>query len=220
MSIDPVTVAASAEIENLLAEDRTFPPDPAFSGAGQRDGRPVPRGRGGLRGVLGPARARADRLVRGLPHDPRVGSAVRQVVRRRQAEHRLQLHRPARRARASATRSPTTGSASPATRGRSPIADLQREVSKAANALRGAGDRDRRPGRHLHADDPGAADRDAGLRPDRRAAHGRLRRASRPRRCPTGSTTAQAKLVITADGGWRRGKPRRAQAGRRRGARV
>ena len=29
---------------------------------------------------------------------------------------------------------------------------------------------------------------------------------------------AQAKLVITADGGWRRGKPQRTQAGRRRGA--
>ena len=53
--------------------------------------------------------------------------------------------------------------------------DLQREVSKAANALKELGVADRRPGRHLHADDPGAADRDARLRPDRRAAHGRLR---------------------------------------------
>ena len=58
-------------------------------------------------------------------------------------------------------------------------ADLQREVSKAANALLGARRRDRRPGRDLHADDPGAADRDARLRPDRRAAHGGLRRLLR-----------------------------------------
>ena len=34
----------------------------------------------------------------------------------------------------------------------------------------------RRPRRHLHGHDAGAADRDAGLRPHRRAAHGRLRR--------------------------------------------
>ena len=50
--------------------------------------------------------------------DARVGPAVREVVHRRQAEHQLQLPRPSRRERASATRSPTTGSASPATRGR------------------------------------------------------------------------------------------------------
>ena len=39
----------------------------------------------------------------------------------------------------------------------------------------GARRRDRRSRRDLHADDPGAADRDARLRPDRGAAHGRLR---------------------------------------------
>ena len=55
------------------------------------------------------------------------------------------------------------------------FADLQREVSKAANALLELGRADRRPRRDLHADDPGAADRDAGLRPDRSAAHGGLR---------------------------------------------
>ena len=43
----------------------------------------------------------------------------------------------------------------------------------------GARRADRRPRRDLHADDPGAADRDARLRPDRRAAHGRLRRLQR-----------------------------------------
>ncbi len=58
-------------------------------------------------------------------------------------------------------------------------ADLHREVQKAANALLRAGRRQGRPGRDLHADDPRAADRDARLRPDRRAAHGRLRRLLR-----------------------------------------
>ena len=38
---------------------------------------------------------------------------------------------------------------------------------------------DRRPGRDLHADDPRDRRRDAGLRPDRRPAHGRLRRLLR-----------------------------------------
>ena len=62
-----------------------------------------------------------------------------------------------------------------------------------------------RPGGHLHADDPGASRRDAGVRPDRGRALGGVRglfcrRAARPdrgRRAP-GS-------LITADGGWRRG---------------
>ncbi len=38
---------------------------------------------------------------------------------------------------------------------------------------------DRRPGRHLHADDPRGGDRDAGLRPHRRDALGGLRRLQR-----------------------------------------
>ena len=50
-------------------------------------------------GVLGRAGARAPRLVRGVGHDPRVGPAVREVVRRRQAERRVQLPRPPRRRR-------------------------------------------------------------------------------------------------------------------------
>ena len=58
-------------------------------------------------------------------------------------------------------------------------ADLQREVSQAANVLHRARRQGRRPGRDLHADDPRDGRRDARLRPDRRAAHGRLRRLLR-----------------------------------------
>ena len=61
-------------------------------------------------------------------------------------------------------------------------ADLQREVPEGRQRPARARRHDRRPGRDLHADDPGAADRDARLRPDRRAAHGRLRRLLARRR--------------------------------------
>ena len=42
-----------------------------------------------------------------------------------------------------------------------------------------AGRQEGRPRLHVHADDPGAADRDAGLRPDRRDPLGRVRRVQR-----------------------------------------
>ena len=79
-----------------------------------------------------------------------------------------------------------------------------------------AGHRQGRSGRDLHADDPRAADRDARLRPDRRAAHGRLRRLlGRGARGPDQRRRGEARH--------HRGRrlaarqARRAQAGRRRG---
>ena len=53
---------------------------------------------------------------------------------------------------------------------------LKDEVCKATNALIAVGREDGRPGRHLHADDPGDGVRDAGLRAPGRPAHGRVRR--------------------------------------------
>ena len=141
-------------------------------------GRRSTRRRSGLRGVLGEARPRAAPLDRAVRDDPRVGPAVRQVVPRRPAERRLELPRPARRER-------------PRRQGRLPLdrragrhADdhLRRPAARGQQGRQrpqGARHRDRRPGRHLHADDPRAADRDAGLRPARRAPHGRLRRLLR-----------------------------------------
>ena len=78
--------------------------------------------------------------------------------------------------------------------------DLHREVQKAANALLGARHQDRRQGRDLHADDPGAADRDARLRPARDRRIPSSSRASRPRPSRGRINDAEAKLVITADG--------------------
>ena len=96
-------------------------------------------------------------------------------------------------------------------------ADLQREVSQAANALTElgveAGDRVA----DLPADDPGGGRRDAGLRPHRRPALRGLRRLLR-RRAGHPHRGRRRQLVITADGGYRRGARQRAQARRRRGA--
>ena len=62
--------------------------------------------------------------------------AVRQVVRGRHAQRGVQLRRPARRGRAAATGSRSTGSASPRTTPASlTYAELKDEVCKAANAL-------------------------------------------------------------------------------------
>ena len=104
-----------------------------------------------------------------------MGAAVREVVHRRRAQRRLQLRRPACRER------PRRQGRLPLDRraGRHPDADLPRPPARGqqdGQRAQGAGCPDRRPGRDLHADDPGAADRDAGLRADRGAPHGHLRR--------------------------------------------
>ena len=124
----PTTVTAEqpaqpgAEIENLMGEGQSFPPSPAFAAQANATRRSLRRRGGRLRGLLGGPRAGAPGLERAVPHHARVGPAVREVVRGRQAQRERELRRPARRATAWATRSPTTGSASPATPARSPTA--------------------------------------------------------------------------------------------------
>ena len=145
---------------------------------GQRDGRALRGGRTRLRGLLGEARPRADRLVEAVRDDPRVGPAVREVVHGRGAQRRLQLRRSARGARARRQ----GGLPLDRRAGRHPHADLRRPEARGLEGrerAQGARRREGRPCRDLHADDPGAADRDARLRADRRPAHGRLRRLLR-----------------------------------------
>ena len=72
-------------------------------------------------GFWAAAGARA-RLAHGVGHDPRLGSAVREVVRRGHAQRLRELPRPPCRTPATATRSRSTGRASPATRAPSPTA--------------------------------------------------------------------------------------------------
>ncbi len=74
----------------------------------------------GRRGVLGAPGGRAGRLVAAVAHDPRLAAAVRQVVRRRPAQRVAPTASIATSPPAAATRWPSTGRASRATRARSP----------------------------------------------------------------------------------------------------
>ncbi len=97
-------------------------------------------------------------------------------------------------------------------------AELQREVSQAANALTRAGRDHGRPGRDLPADDPRGGHLDARLRADRRRALRRVRRVLR-----RGAALPDRRRPGLPGDHRRRRLPARqgqcAQAGRRRGAR-
>ena len=98
-------------------------------------------------------------------------------------------------------------------------ADLLREVQQGGARADRARRARRGPGRHLPADDPGGRGRDARLRAHRRTALGGLRRLLRRGAALAHRGRARPSLVITADGGYRRGSRLRAQAGGRRGGR-
>ena len=205
-----------AEIENLLAEGRRFPPDPAFAAQANATAALYEEAERDFEAFWARLARERIELVRAVRDDPRVGPAVRQVVRRRRAQHQLQLRRPPRRATASATRSPTTGSASPATPGRSPTRDLQREVSKAANALKELGvEKGDRVAIYMPMI-PELPIAMLACARHRRAAHGRLRRllgrgAGRPDQRRRGEGPDHRRRRLAARQG---GRP---QAARRRG---
>ena len=124
----------------LLQEGRTFPP-PAGLRARTRWS-PTPSvyddAERDWQGFWAHAGARA-RLAPRVGHDPRLGAAVREVVRRRQAERLGELPRPPRRTPATATRSRSTGRASPATAARSPTRSCSTRRRRVANLLRELG---------------------------------------------------------------------------------
>ena len=180
---------AEGSIEIYETEDRTFPPPPDFAAAAQV-GQPVDvrRGRRRLRGLLGRPGPRPPRLGRRLPHHPGVGPALRQVVRRRQAQRLLQLPRPPRR-RGQGRQGglPLGGRAR-----RHPHHHLLGAARRRA-ALRqraaAPGPAPGRPHRGVHADDPRAGRHHARLHPHRGGPLGDLRRASRPTPSPTAAPT-------------------------------
>ena len=190
---DPVSVEQplpSPEIENLLAESPALPAGPGVRRPGQRDGRAVRGGRaptsrrsgrsGRASGSTGRSRSTTT-LEWDLPFAKWftggelnvayncVDRHVERGLGDKVAYHWIGEPGDTR----------TLTFARPAARG-------QQGRQRAQGARR----RDGRPGRHLHADDPGAADRDARLRPDRRAAHGRLRRLLGRGAVAAASTTA------------------------------
>ena len=127
-----------------------------------------------MAGLLGQASPRASRLGHRVGHDPRLGPALRPLVRRRPAQRLPQ--RPGSPCRGRTRRQgrlPLGGRA-----GRHPHRHLCRPADRGAAVRQrpqGLRRRQGRPCRHLHADDPGAADGHARLRPHRRAALGRVR---------------------------------------------
>ena len=215
MSVEPTP--PSPEIENLLAESRTVPARPRVRRPGQRDGRPVRGGRGATsrrsgrsgRASGSTGRRRSRRPSSGTCRSPSGSSAASSTSAYNCVDRHVErglgdkvayhwIGEPGDTRTLTYARPPARG-------------------QQGGQRAQGARRRDRRPGRDLHADDPRAADRDARLRPDRRAAHGRLRRllaealSGRINDCG-------AKVLITADGGWRRGKAVGLKHARRRGA--
>ena len=194
------------------------PAVPAAGGSGrvgQRDGGDVRAGGGRPRGVLGRAGQAAqlgDRADRGAGLEQ---PAVREVVRRRHPERGLQRLRPARRGR---PRRPgrllLRGRARRHPRDHVRAADRRGEAG--GQRADRAGGEDRGPGGDLPADDPRGGGGDAGLRPDRRPAHGRVRRLLLRR-----AGLADPGLRGRGRDHRRRrlppGRPVGAQAGRRRG---
>ena len=173
---------------------------------------------GGCRsgGVLGRNRRRAG-VEPALGHDPRLAAARRQVVHRRKDQRQRQLRRPPRAGQPARQAGHRLGGR---TR-RSEDAHLRRvarrgpEVRQRAEAV---GRRPWRPGGGVPADDPGAADRDARLRADRRGPQRRVRRllgriAARPDQRHAGQAARHRRRRLPA------GRRRAAQGDLGRGAR-
>jgi hypothetical protein len=148
-----------------------------------------------------------DTPARPLGRGVRLGAAVREVVRRRQAQRQRTTASTGTSRPASATGSPTTGRASPATPARSPTPSCSTRSAASRTRSRRSASGKGRPGRDLHADDPRAAGRDAGLRPHRRGALGRVRRLLAPMPWRDRINDAECKVLITADGGYRAAPP-------------
>ena len=180
---------------------------------------PSPRstsGRSGPARLLGGA-GRAPHLGQEVGRGARVGCAVREVVRRRNAQRRGELRRPARGRR---QRRPGRVPLDRRAGGRHPRHHLPpaqgRGVQGRERADQPRGE-EGRPGRDLHADDPGDRVRDARLRAPRRPAHGGVRRVF------GGGAEDPDHRLRRADRDHRRrrlaqGRARRAEAGRGRGA--
>ena len=200
-----------ADIESLLKEKRVFEPAAGVREAGELDaeagrrrtassarGAPSASGRRWRRSTS--AGSRPGRRCSTGSRPSRSGSSAASSTSPTTASTGTSRARTP----GAATRRRSSGRASPATRASLTYGELHREVCRFANVLQGARRREGRPRRDLHADDPRARDRDARLRAHRRAAHvvfgGFSAEALRDR-----INDAEAKLVITADGGYRRG---------------
>ena len=123
-------------IETMLLEERRYPPPPEF--AAQANAKPDIYDRDFDEFWESEARERVtwfEPFTRAL----RVGAAVREVVRRREAQRHLQLRRPPRRGRQRRQGRLLLGGRAGRRPPRVTFADLQREATKLANALKALG---------------------------------------------------------------------------------
>ena len=142
-------------------------------GAGERAAGDLRRG---LRGLLGARGPRARHLVRAVYEAARVGAAVCEVVSRRQAQHRLQLRRPSRRARAGRQGRVLLGRRGRGRTSRDHLLGTAARGREMRERVEGPRGRQGNAGRDLHGDGARGADCDACLRPAWSAAYRRLRR--------------------------------------------
>ena len=165
------------QLEELLEQEKFAPPDDFVEHAVVSDAKIYEAGRG-LRGVLGRARRGAALGHQVGPGARLVEPAVREVVRRRQAQRLLQLPRPPRRGRQRRPRRLPLARRG----GRGARRHLRRPARRRPEVRQRAEDARRRQGRRrrdLPADDPRGRGGDARLRAHRRDPQRRLRRLQR-----------------------------------------
>ena len=105
--------------------------------------------------------------------------------------------------RARRTRPRSSGKASRATRATITYGELHREVCKFANVLKALGVEQGRPGRHLHADDPGGRSSPCWPAPASARSHSVVFGGFSAEALRGRINDARRKVVITADGGYR-----------------
>ena len=207
-------------IEDYYSEDRTSrrrPSSPPTRSCptGRCTTRPTPTTR-----RSGPARpASCSPGTHDFDTDARVGPALRQVVRRRHAQRRRTTASTATSRPAAATRSPSTGRASRATPAPSPTPSCSTEVVPVRQ--RAQGPRASQTGDRVAIYMPMIPELPVAMLACTRigAAHSVIFGGFSPDAIGDRVNDAEAKVVITADGGYRRGAPSRAQGQRRRRAR-
>ena len=206
-----------SEIDALLQEDRAFEPSAEFRAqAHVSDPEVYARAATDPEAFWEELRPRA-RVDRAVVAGARVESAAREMVRRRQAQRQRQLPRPPRPHLRAATRPRIIWEGEPGDRRTLTYCDLHREVCQFANVLKGLG--------------VGKGDRVAlymPLIPELAIAMLACARIGAVHSVVFGGFSAeslrdrindaQARLLVTADGGYRRGDDRAAQADGRRGA--
>ena len=198
----------STDITSVLIEGRVFPPPPEFSKRAHIKSMEQYReladaGRAGPRGVLGRARARGDLLEDAVPEGARVEAAVRQVVRRRHHQPLLQLPRPPPRRR-TATRRRCIFEGEPGDQRRLTYRELHAEVCKLANGLKSLGiKKGDRVGIYLPMIPEVAIAMLACARIG--AVHSVVFGGFSAEALRERMNDAGAKVVITCDGGWRKG---------------